>query len=202
LFKLKGIAMENPKKEDSQELVGRRVRCVIDDFRYLPENIRILFTFPVLQTYTIRKVMPDSYFLEEIVNPVVQWPEAFGGGTGEPSFFQWRFSLLDELELLAEDQEIALIYDQIVSDLYMLSLRLKHRYSMDDLPREEDLPSPGYGALPLLRKIKASIAEYQQRLHRSDQRKLSAYMKALSGEGEMTEELQRWWMNRHQSELD
>lgn len=191
--------MENLKREssDSNELIGRSVKCINNDFSNIPWTLQISFTFPTIKSYTVRKVVGDSFLLEEIINPKVQWPLTLGGGNGELSFERWRFRLREEVWIESVDMEIKWIHDEIRYDLPLFNALVKDKYSINNLPENEEVAGGGKGVIVLLSELKANVKEYWRLLHWRDQQYLSAYMKALRGETEMTDELQKWWMNRY-----
>lgn len=91
--------MSKPKQtHPNQELVGRKVVCINDDFSNAPPLYRIIFEFPRAgKIYTIRAVLDFSFLLEEIVNPVVTWNSR--GVIGEISFDKPRFRAVQDFEV-------------------------------------------------------------------------------------------------------
>lgn len=93
------IAMSklNNKPSPAEDLQGRKVVCIADDFSGAPPLYRVLFMFPKSdRLYTVREVYDSSILLEEIVNPVVTWPDQ---GEGEMSFNKSRFRLASDFEI-------------------------------------------------------------------------------------------------------
>jgi len=107
--------MKNKKNSTaSNQLVGRRVLCINDDFSNRPLTWRILFAFPLKgREYTIRGTFDKSYYLEEIRNPEVTWESGF---KKEICFYKWRFRILEEKQHEDEDQkaerELTVLADQ------------------------------------------------------------------------------------------
>lgn len=161
--------------------VGMKVVCIDDNFSNATLNVRITFSFPVaITTYTIREVITsstsaDSFFLEEIVNPIVKWPEKYGKATCEPSFFNWRFKPLDlvtaedeakELMELEIELAISAVYNEIICDLYLLNIRMKFRYSITSLPSESEVALRGGNGAPfILAKLRTNIKKYDLLQH-------------------------------------
>lgn len=73
--------MENKKFK-----IGDRVLCINDDFRNVCPRDYKRCKFPVQgNEYTVRFALPDSIFLNEIINPILKWYVM------EPSFYNHRF---------------------------------------------------------------------------------------------------------------
>ena len=49
--------------------------------------------------------------------------------------------------------------EMVMADLYLLNVILRHRYSREDLPKEEDIPADKKYALDLLRRIKKNLMD-------------------------------------------
>jgi hypothetical protein len=80
--------------------IGDKVLCVIASFRgRTPREISVGVTVPVVgEIYTIRTIDADSIRLEEIINPELQYQNAFG----ELRFKKIRFILWNPEEEMIE----------------------------------------------------------------------------------------------------
>jgi len=83
---------------------GTKVICINDDFSNVRPLYKIIFRFPVAgEIYVIRgKYDAESIWLKEVINEVMRFP--FGKIT-EPSFFNWRFRLVEEVDIKADEVE-------------------------------------------------------------------------------------------------
>jgi hypothetical protein len=174
--------MANSKKNSSgnhssnliADLIGRKVICVSDDFSNAPLMVRVAFSFPKAETkYTIRKVLDDAYLLNEITNPICTWPQ-YNNVVAEPAFFRWRFNLVED-PMAETEAETSRIESEIACVLYMLGIRFKRRFSMNELPSQEEVERFRKGAPSLLSQVKLLIADYNRLVHKRSSVQSSIY---------------------------